>query len=942
MRPLVSLSVFFLALFALTAVPASAQIQTGSIAGVVTDNTNAVLPGATVTLTGDKLIGGAQTQTTDATGSYRFDRLPPGTYVIKVELSGFKTFDRAGIVINAGFTAPVNAKLEVGNLQETVTVAGDSPTVDTRSNLQQTVMNQTILEGVPSGRDPWSVAKIIPGVQISTYDVGGTQSFQQSSLQAHGSSTNDVTYNIDGANVNWPGGGGGATMLYYDQGMFEEVNYMTSAIPAEVMAGGVSINMVTKDAGNKWRGNTKYYFANQGLQSDNTTASFLPAGFPGNPTKNLYDFNVAGGGALVTDKLWVNGSLRRWVVNKYVSAKNPDGSAALDDNTLKNYSGKGVYAITSDQKVSFSYNWNNKIRGHRRDAPPDIVPDIASLVQTNPASSTQAKYTGIKDKNVFESSFSIMKGETDYNYQPNTPPTAIRAVDNTLDTAANAAQRQEAQPNSRIQFDNILSRTMTGWGGEHLIKGGLQFARLYFEDNYTVLNGMYAILNGGKATSVQEYNTPADSVNIEHMFGLFLQDTWTMGKLTLNLGGRWDHNAGMMPAQSTDGGPFVGPRSFPASQPINQSLAVWRAGAVYDPVGDGKTAMKASYSRYGLQVGIDRVTNVNPLTVGFRTCPWVDTNGDGAPQLSEVTTAQCTAFPSLSVHYASPNGPKWPYSDEVTAGIERQLIPDMRVGVMYYHRTNRNQVGEVNTAVPSSFYTPITVNIPNGPNGPTTATVYNLSSPSYISLSNLVFDNESYLDTNYNGVEITASKRMSHRWQMLAGLTIGQNKGGTNASGTSTGQTVSAAADLNDPNNTVFPTGVVGYDSKVAFRLSGSYILPYDITMAGGLISNGGFPYASTYAVTRALVPSLVRSSQTVFLSDRGAERYPAVSMLDMRFSRAFHFAGSRQIVPQVDLFNIFNASTITGLNPAVGSTYLVPNGIVSPRIVRIGFSVDF
>ena len=112
-------------------------------------------------------------------------------------------------------------------------------------------MNQEILEGVPTGRDPWSLAKLIPGVQVATYDVGGTQSMQQSSLSSHGSSTNDVSYNIDGATVNWPGGGGGATMLYYDQGMFEEVNYMTSAIPAEVMAGGVSINMVTKDAGNQ-------------------------------------------------------------------------------------------------------------------------------------------------------------------------------------------------------------------------------------------------------------------------------------------------------------------------------------------------------------------------------------------------------------------------------------------------------------------------------------------------------------------------------------------------------------------------------------------------------------------------------------------------------------------------------------------------------------------
>ena len=360
---------------------AFAQVQTGSIAGVATDSSNAVMPGVTVSLSGDKLIGGVQTQVTDASGAYRFDRLPPGAYSVKFELQGFRSIDRAGIAISASFVATVNAKMEVGSVTETITVTGESPTVDTRSNLQQTVMNQDILEGVPSGRDPWSVAKIIPGVQVSTYDVGGTQSIQQSSLSSHGSSTNDVSYNIDGATVNWPGGGGGATMLYYDQGMFEEVNYMTSAIPAEVMVGGVSINMVTKDAGNKWKGDVRYNFstgcltstepAPGCLESDNVQKGIsdgsLPAGFLGNPTKTTYDFNIAGGGALIKDRLWVNGAMRRWIVDKLVAAKNPDLTQAIDDNVLKNYSGKGVFSISSNQKIQVSYNWNNKIRGHRRD-----------------------------------------------------------------------------------------------------------------------------------------------------------------------------------------------------------------------------------------------------------------------------------------------------------------------------------------------------------------------------------------------------------------------------------------------------------------------------------------------------------------------------------------------------------------------------------------------
>src|SRR5688572_2223957 len=256
-----------LCLFA--AATAEAQVQTGSIVGSVTDASGAILPGVTVSVSGERLIGGAQTFTTDASGAYRFDRLPPGDYTVKFELQGFKSVERAAIRISAAFTATVNARLEVGSLSETITVTGESPTVDTRSNLQQTVMSQEILEGVPTGRDPWSLAKLIPGVQVATYDVGGTQSMQQSSMSAHGSRTDDVSYNIDGATVNWPGGGGGATMLYYDQGMFEEVNYMTSAIPAEIMAGGVSINMVTKDGGKQWKGNARYNFSNNALQSDN-------------------------------------------------------------------------------------------------------------------------------------------------------------------------------------------------------------------------------------------------------------------------------------------------------------------------------------------------------------------------------------------------------------------------------------------------------------------------------------------------------------------------------------------------------------------------------------------------------------------------------------------------------------------------------------------------
>jgi hypothetical protein len=934
---------------------AFAQAQTtGSITGSVTDTSGAMLPGVSITLSGERLIGGPQTQVTDTSGTYRFDRLAPGTYAVKYELQGFRTVDRPDVRLSASFIATINVKMEVGSVAETITVTGESPTVDVSSNLQQTVMNQEILEGIPTGRDPWSLAKLIPGVQVATYDVGGTQSMQQSSMSAHGSSTNDVSYNIDGATVNWPGGGGGATMIYYDQGMFEEVNYMTAAIPAEQMAGGVSINMVTKDGGNLWRGNARYNFANDALQANNWddtvahVASINPAAtFLGNPTKKTYDFNVSGGGAIVQNKIWVNGTVRRWIVNKLVNAKNADGSQALDDNTLKNYSGKVVWQMTGNQKLTAGYFWNDKIRGHRRDSTTQIIPDIASVVQTNPVQTTQAKYTGIRGPLVFESNFSVMDGQTNYTYQPDTAPDAIRYVDNVTGEVRHASTREEHQPNSRHQFDNVFTFGKTGMGGEHLFKAGVQWGRLYYSSDYSVMGDHYVEYNSGVPTQVRQFNTPVVSENIARVIGFFVQDSWSVNRLTLNIGGRWDRYVGELPDQERPGVRFIGPASFPGREAINQSRGVWRLGAAYDLTGSGRTALKASYSRYALQVGIDRVTSVNPLANGNRTCPWTDPNGDGKFTENEYNPAQCSAFSGGATTNFAP-GVRWPYSDEVTAGVETQIAGGVRIGAMYYYRTNRDQLGDRNNAVPTSAYTQHTVTIPNGPGGgpgntnlsPTTATVYNLPA-ALAGADNTVRDNDSYLDTEYKGIEFTATKRFTQKWQMQAGFTIGRNEGGLN----STGGSGQGTGDLNDPNLTVFPRGVIGNDSETALRISGSYELPGAIMLAGSMLANNGYPYISTYSLTRAQAAAqgvtLTRASQTIILSERGDERLPNVTMVDLRLSRPFRF-GSRSFQPTIDFFNIMNTDTRDNQNSAVGGNYLIPTSILAPRIIRVGFSLNF
>jgi hypothetical protein len=141
------------------------------------------------------------------------------------------------------------------------------------------------------------------------------------------------------------------------------------------------------------------------------------------------------------------------------------------------------------------------------------------------------------------------------------------------------------------------------------------------------------------------------------------------------------------------------------------------------------------------------------------------------------------------------------------------------------------------------------------------------------------------------------------------------------------------------------PRGIIGNDSETAFRLSGSYTLPGDVSLAGSMIANNGYPYVSSYSITRAAASAvgvtLTRASQGTVLSQRGDERYNNVTMFDLRVSRPIHF-GSRNITPQIDFFNIGNADTTVSHTTAVGTSYLAPSEILAPRIVRVGFSLTF
>src|SRR6185503_4216488 len=285
---------------------ALAQVSMGEVFGKVTDGTGAVLPGVTVTLSGPALIQ-PQTTVTAESGGYRFPRIPIGTYTVAFELTGFKKNVREGIIIQAGFNAEIDAKLEISTVQETVTVSGESPVVDTRSTTLSASFSKDALETIPTARDPWVILQQTPGMVMSGQNVGGNLSGQQTSFSAMGSSNNQQ-WTMDGAVVS-DIASGNSSPTYYDFDSFEEINVTKGGSDASQQGAGVQVNFITKSGCNTFRGSGRFYETNEKFEANNITDDQRKQGAAGgNPIQDIKDFGFEVGGPIVKNKFWYWGT----------------------------------------------------------------------------------------------------------------------------------------------------------------------------------------------------------------------------------------------------------------------------------------------------------------------------------------------------------------------------------------------------------------------------------------------------------------------------------------------------------------------------------------------------------------------------------------------------------------------------------------------------------
>lgn len=941
MRGCLAVALGILSLIA-TSGPAHAQ-QTGTIVGVVRDSQAGVLPGVTVTASSDSLIGGSQVAVTGEAGAYQFTTLPPGIYVVSYELAGFTPHRREGIVVQVARTTRLDVDLSVGNLAETVTVSGQSPVVDVSGTVTQTNISKDLYEAIPTGRNPWVMAGLVPGVVTGRLDVGGTEGAQQYNIEAFGSANSQKSFSIDGLKVNWAGGDGGATMMYYGFEMYDEYNMQTASGTAESDVAGVYMNMVTKSGGNRFTSDHNFYFMNEAMQGNNLDEDLRArlglrpgqqSGAAGNPIDISFDWSSTLGGPIRQDKAWFFGAIRWWRLDQFqIGAFNPDGSQAIDDNRIRNFMGKVTWQATSSAKASVLLNKNINDRFHRRNPPYLIVEDKATGLQEQPAQNYLVQWNQVLGaRALLDARIGRMWGIFPFRYQKEVQPTDIALRDQVLLTRSNAIETQSDNPNERYQAAITGSYFLQSPRvGTHDLKAGVQLSweRVQW---LRIRNGDYFLeLRDGVPFQAQLSNTPINSDHRLNTWGLFVQDRWVLGRATVSAGVRMDSVDAHLPAQTSPAGAWVGERNFPRrdvfSFPFNIAP---RLGVSFDAFGNGRTAVKAYYGRFYNQFGSQIAEASNPNAIVDQAVSWNDGNRNLALDPGEL--GAFTGFPPGLFPTVDPDASR-PYSEEFNAGVEHQLGGNMAVSASYHRRHHRNGLGILDRARTPDAYAPVPRSYIDPTTGQTQSiTIYSLR-PEFITARDRYISNVDVLRSTYNGVQFDFQKRMSNRWQMLAGLSLQEHRGFDHNS-------TYTAIDLSNPNLLINrDDGSVFIDLPWTFTLSGSYMLPYAVMLSGKYTARAGEPL-NRLTVFGGLPTSQV--SETIRLAQRGTERTEDVTrFVDLRLARRVRI-GTATIEPTLDLFNVLNANHVLLQTEQIGSAWGRPTRILTPRIVRVGVTAKF
>ncbi|MEO8432863.1 MAG: hypothetical protein ABI592_15255, partial [Acidobacteriota bacterium] len=890
----------------------------------------------------------------------------PGTYTLTYDLQGFTKVTKPDVSVSVGQNTNTAASLKLSSVQASVTVKGESPLLETRRVGTGATVNTVELQSIPTARDPWVVMQSVPGIQVDRVNVGGNEGGQQSSYVGKGSGVAQGVWNVDGVTIT-DMGALGSSPAYYDFDSFEEMQVSTGGSDLTASTPGVQLNMVTKRGTNDVHGSARMYLGKNRWGSENLPSEAREQGRTGggNSIDEVQDYGVEVGGPLWKDRAWLWGSYGRQQINVFTII------GTSDKTTLEGVNSKLNLQITDGTSATGFYSRDDKLKFGRN----------ASLTRPGPTAWNQDGPTTIwkgELSQVFSSTFFATASGAYVDGGFELLPIGGLGVDAYKDSAS-------IWHDSYLVFQTIRPQHQWGANASYFFNTGSIGHELKFGFQYrkTPVNSHTGWPGSGNVGIKDETpnkalltRTATYGATPEYFNG-FLGDTLTTGNLTINAGVRYDLQRGQTNKATVEAN-SIAPDILPGfSVDAGERSIEWkdfepRVGLTYALGPQRKLLLKGSYARFADQLGSASLNQRGAIPgYSYLAYDWVDANSDNHVQRNELDFSHINGFYNIDptnptghdvFNQTSPNL-KAGKTDEFIAGADYELIPDFVVGANYTYRKYKNALC-TNTAdlcngigQSSADFVPTTVttNVYTGFGAglhEITVPVYALGIPA---ASGTVLDNRGSYESTFNGVGLTATKRLSNRWMMRGSFGYGEPKQKSGSTGCfDPNNQLSTTYGASCPSNDITAPRAAGSGAKSGvfihakwnFNVSGMYQLPAGFNVAGNIFGRQGYPYVHFIRVnpgddfgTRDIITD--RTGNPVGAKLDG-ERYDNVYNVDVRLEKVIELR-PLQVSLALDVFNVLNSDTVLQRNGRVNqATFNRIEEVQAPRVLRLGARITF
>lgn len=959
----------------LMVVPASAVAQTavsGAIAGVVRDTSGGVLPGVTVEATSPALIENARTVVTDGQGLYRIVDLRPGSYTVIFSLPGFSTLRREGIELETAFTATVNVELAVGGLDETVTVSGVAPTVDIHNIVQRQVFSRAVVDTLPVGTNTGMYATLIPAAStgvspagaIGGADVGGTQSERMTAAFSVHGATEDMQMTQDG--LPFTSGTGGATTWSMNRVGSQEVSVQVGGISAEGESGGVHMNIVPREGGNNFSGTFVLDGTTGALQSNNIGDDLRARGVTGSPTvKQVYNVGGGFGGPIKQNKLWFFTAHRKWATSQWMPGRyysatqgtpfyTPDLSRPASSlDYYRSHNLRLTAQVAAKHKISFAFDRQDNcqcvVRLLTELRAPEAAPDHV-YVHNFPQVTWSYPAT---NRLLFDAGASVLRSPRKNRLAAGATANDISITELSTGFVYNARGGPVDSNGGSTGFADSGTSTqrfaVAYVTGTHNVKVGLLNQQHPSESFYELNQAVSYRFQNGRPLSLVEWVSPRVSEGQAYNFAMYAQDQWTLRRVTLNLGVRYNQFGASVPETVVPAGRFSPAVTYPEVLDASafKDLSP-RVGAAYDLFGDGKTALKGFLGQYVIRrAAPPSSANAANARVLSATRTWSDANGDFIPQeselgpLSDVNFGNATVSSTHADRDVNYGWGKRDYTWQGSVSIEHELRSGVGVNVGYFRTWYGNLTLSDNLLVTPADFDQFCITTPVDPRLPGSGNqicgLYDVKPAKFAqvnTLQSLAGDRRTRV---FNGVDVIMRARFRERGLLEGGVAMGK--------------TVidDCGAAVDSPQALRFCRQIKGWADDMRVKIHGAYPLPWDFMASANFQSVPGIPITATYVATGAEIaqslgrnPSAgARATSTIELIAPNTLFEERTPLLDLRFSRLFRM-GRGKLTGNFDISNVFNASTLQGININYGPQWLNGLNAMGGRLLKFGMEFDF